>query len=112
MRTIQKAFLAGGMALLLGAGLAGTAIAATQIPSAGAVSDVDEFVDALDRGAERFLAEHVIARFHGPGGPGHVQLVGQRQSRTLRNSGGRRGMVLLRLQLEAATDCVGTEHPG
>ena len=38
MRTIQKAFLAGGMALLLGAGLAGTAIAATQIPSAGAAT--------------------------------------------------------------------------
>ena len=35
MRTIQKAFLAGGMALLLGAGLAGTAIGATQSPSAG-----------------------------------------------------------------------------
>ena len=45
---------------------------------AGAVSDVDEFVDAVDRGAERFLAAHVFARFHGPGGPGHVQVVGQR----------------------------------
>jgi len=38
MRTIQKALLAGGMALLLGAGLAGAAIAATQIPSAGAAT--------------------------------------------------------------------------
>jgi len=36
MRTIHQAFLAGGMALLLGAGLAGTAIGATQTPSAGA----------------------------------------------------------------------------
>ncbi len=38
MRTIQKAFLAAGMALLLGAGLAGTAIAATQFPSVGAIT--------------------------------------------------------------------------
>ena len=38
MRTIQKAFLAGGMALLLGAGLAGTAIAATQAGSTGAAA--------------------------------------------------------------------------
>jgi len=38
LRTIQKAFLAGGMALLLGAGLAGTAIAATQAGSTGAAA--------------------------------------------------------------------------
>jgi hypothetical protein len=38
MRTIQKAFLAGGMALLLGAGLAGTAVATAQTPTASALS--------------------------------------------------------------------------
>ena len=38
MRTIHQAFLAGGMALLLGAGLAGTAIAATQAGSTGAAA--------------------------------------------------------------------------
>jgi len=38
MRTIHQAFLAGGMAVLLGAGLAGTAIAATQAGSTGAAA--------------------------------------------------------------------------
>ena len=38
MRTIQKAFLAGGIALLLGAGLAGTAVATAQTPTATASS--------------------------------------------------------------------------
>ena len=38
MRTIHQAFLAGGLALLLGAGLAGTSIAATQSLSDGAAT--------------------------------------------------------------------------
>jgi hypothetical protein len=38
MRTLHKALLAGGMAVLLGAGLAGTALAAAQTPSTGAAS--------------------------------------------------------------------------
>ena len=41
MRTIHKAFLAGGMAVLLGAGLAGTAIAAAQTPATSAASVPD-----------------------------------------------------------------------
>ncbi len=45
MRNIQKAFLAGSMALVLGAGLAGTAIAATQIPSAGAITATASVID-------------------------------------------------------------------
>jgi len=38
MRTIHQAFLAGGMAVLLGAGLAGTAVATAQTPTATASS--------------------------------------------------------------------------
>ena len=38
MRTIHQAFLAGGMAVLLGAGLAGTAVATAQTPTASASS--------------------------------------------------------------------------
>jgi hypothetical protein len=38
MRTIHQAFLAGGMAVLLGAGLAGTAVATAQNPTASASS--------------------------------------------------------------------------
>src|SRR5664279_5572083 len=38
MRTIHQAFLAGGMAVVLGAGLAGTSIAATETPSTGATA--------------------------------------------------------------------------
>ena len=38
MRTIHQAFLAGGMAVLLGAGIAGTSIAATQTPSTDATT--------------------------------------------------------------------------
>ena len=40
MRTIHQAFLAGGMAVLLGAGLAGTAAAATQNPTTSAAAAV------------------------------------------------------------------------
>ena len=38
MRTIHQAFLAGGMAVLLGAGLVGTAVATAQTPTASASS--------------------------------------------------------------------------
>ena len=63
MRTIQKAFLAGGMALLLGAGLAGTAVATAQIPSAAApaataIADDSRAADlAFSRDEERMARD-------------------------------------------------------
>ena len=58
MRTIRTAFLAGGMAVLLGAGLPGTAIAAVQTPatSAAAVADGTRAADlAYRRDEERMV---------------------------------------------------------
>ena len=60
MRTIRTAFLAGGMAVLLGAGLAGTAIAAVQTPatSAAAVADGTRAADlAYSRDQERMARD-------------------------------------------------------
>jgi hypothetical protein len=60
MRTIRTAFLAGGMAVLLGAGLAGTAIAAVQTPatSAAAVADGTQAADlAYSRDEERMARD-------------------------------------------------------
>ncbi len=65
MRSIQKTFLAGGMALLLGAGLAGTAIAATHTPSTGgtvtvatAIADDTRTADlAYSRDEERMAGD-------------------------------------------------------
>src|SRR5664279_350422 len=52
MRTIRTAFLAGGMAVLLGAGLAGTAIAAVQTPATSAAAAADG-TRAADRAYSR-----------------------------------------------------------
>src|SRR6478609_3802313 len=61
MRTIHQALLAGGMAVLLGAGLAGTAVAVAQPPSttaAAAVTDDTRSVDlAYSRDEERMARD-------------------------------------------------------
>ena len=66
MRTIHQAFLAGGMAVLLGAGIAGTSIAATQTrstdattaPSATAIADNTRTADlAYSRDEERMARD-------------------------------------------------------